>query len=424
MKKLLVFSRCLFLFISTVLYAQPQFNLNIAATYDTLTRGYLEIPNFTGEPVDGGCIWHLIHDTDNDGLDLPVLEGDNIGLPSGDDSLIYVGYVGDGQGLIDSISTIAEIVTLDPSAIGGNLQMRIFGSDSLAPEIPYMESIFTNERGSEFFLDPLVFTVTPSGYGGVMNKWLGVDGIPAEHVIEQYNPGSLSDFIILGERAKIRFIGDEGHGTRYADFCSYECEHPRWNMDLPSLNFCIVLSVDFNPDDINTGYLHQLIIHFDINELQQIYGDNYSTDDMRIWKYTSDGWIENETNLTSTDEINWSAELQSTEPPLSGWFTLAPFGLSEVENGAGIVREYRLHPPYPNPFNSTATIRLDLKEGRFTRLNVYNILGQEVASLHSGLLKAGRHKFIFNGGNLSSGIYFVQVESGTYISLQKVLLIR
>lgn len=57
-------------------------------------------------------------------------------------------------------------------------------------------------------------------------------------------------------------------------------------------------------------------------------------------------------------------------------------------------------------------------------LVVYDIRGREISTLHSGIIQAGYHSIIFNGVELSSGIYFVKLESEQYLKVQKVLLVK
>lgn len=78
---------------------------------------------------------------------------------------------------------------------------------------------------------------------------------------------------------------------------------------------------------------------------------------------------------------------------------------------------------YPNPFNATTTISFTLKADTQVKLEVFNLIGQEVATLLDGLAPAGMNTASFNGDNLSSGLYFARLSmENTAKSIKLVLL--
>ena len=89
-----------------------------------------------------------------------------------------------------------------------------------------------------------------------------------------------------------------------------------------------------------------------------------------------------------------------------------------------IPKEYALHPAFPNPFNPTTTIKYDLPRTSFVEMHVFDILGKKVINLISSPKPAGRYKYVFDGNNLASGLYFVQMQAGEFQELQKILLIK
>jgi len=70
-----------------------------------------------------------------------------------------------------------------------------------------------------------------------------------------------------------------------------------------------------------------------------------------------------------------------------------------------------LYQNYPNPFNPSTTISYQLSAVSHVELNIFNILGQKVATLVSEKQKAGLHRFIFNGNRLPSGLYFFELKT-------------
>ena len=98
-----------------------------------------------------------------------------------------------------------------------------------------------------------------------------------------------------------------------------------------------------------------------------------------------------------------------------------------VENtvAASIPRELKLTNNYPNPFNPSTQIQFSVpKEGRAT-LKVYNLIGQEVATLFDGIAQSGQ--FItqeFSGNRLASGVYFARLQFNGSSLVQRMLLLK
>lgn len=86
--------------------------------------------------------------------------------------------------------------------------------------------------------------------------------------------------------------------------------------------------------------------------------------------------------------------------------------------------EYALDQNYPNPFNPVTTIQFSLEKAGKTTLEIYNVLGQKVATLVNGDLNAGAHRYQWNASGLSSGIYFYRLRSNEFVATKKMLLVK
>lgn len=89
-----------------------------------------------------------------------------------------------------------------------------------------------------------------------------------------------------------------------------------------------------------------------------------------------------------------------------------------------IVTAYALEQNYPNPFNPNTTIRYELPNAANVTLTVFNVLGQQAATLVNEHKPAGTHTVQFDGSRLSSGVYFYRLQAGPYVEMKKFLLLR
>ena len=97
---------------------------------------------------------------------------------------------------------------------------------------------------------------------------------------------------------------------------------------------------------------------------------------------------------------------------------------------AGIEEEiisptFSLNQNYPNPFNPNTTIRFKLPERSNVQLNVYNILGQKIATLINNEMNPGQHSVLFNGVGIASGVYFYILKvDDKFFETKKMILLK
>jgi Secretion system C-terminal sorting domain len=86
---------------------------------------------------------------------------------------------------------------------------------------------------------------------------------------------------------------------------------------------------------------------------------------------------------------------------------------------------WRIEKPYPNPFNPSTMLTVKMADAAELNVEVFNILGQRVATLADGRYLKGVHRFQFNANGLTSGIYFIRTEvPGKIRSIQKVTFMK
>ena len=79
---------------------------------------------------------------------------------------------------------------------------------------------------------------------------------------------------------------------------------------------------------------------------------------------------------------------------------------------------------YPNPFNSSAKIIINTNKSQNVRVELYNVVGEQIKTIYNGNINPGSYKFDLEANDISSGIYFVRVVTGKEVSSLKILLLK
>jgi len=100
-----------------------------------------------------------------------------------------------------------------------------------------------------------------------------------------------------------------------------------------------------------------------------------------------------------------------------------------INDPPGLINRFSLEQNYPNPFNSTTKIRFRIANFGFVNLKVYNILGNEIATLVNEEKPAGEYEVEFDmrgglGLSLPSGTYFYKLQTGDYSEIKKMILLK
>jgi hypothetical protein len=123
--------------------------------------------------------------------------------------------------------------------------------------------------------------------------------------------------------------------------------------------------------------------------------------------------------------------------PLNGTTpgALGKAGSDGTDEAPALPAAFALHANYPNPFNPTTVIAFDLPEASNVKLTVFNVLGQQIATLVNGSVAAGYQSVVWdadnhNGTAVPSGIYFYRVEARSlttnqeFVEVRKMLLMK
>jgi len=95
-----------------------------------------------------------------------------------------------------------------------------------------------------------------------------------------------------------------------------------------------------------------------------------------------------------------------------------------VDENNIVIFSYTLNQNYPNPFNPTTKISFDIPEINFVTIKVFDVLGNEKATLVKEEKSAGKYEVEFDASDLSSGVYFYQLKTGAFIQTKKMLLLK
>ena len=110
--------------------------------------------------------------------------------------------------------------------------------------------------------------------------------------------------------------------------------------------------------------------------------------------------------------------------PDNGILKVSPITPSGVGDEISNVKEFQLYQNYPNPFNPGTRIQYATNSRQFVSLKVYDMLGNEVATLVDEYKSAGNYEVNFDASKLSSGIYYYQLKAGNFIETKKMIFLK
>jgi hypothetical protein len=115
-------------------------------------------------------------------------------------------------------------------------------------------------------------------------------------------------------------------------------------------------------------------------------------------------------------DLNWYPALKAR------WEQGLPVNVKS--NPKTVIADYQLEQNYPNPFNPSTSIAFALAKTGEVKLQIFNALGQNVATLVNGKMPAGSHSVTWDARNVPSGIYFYKFEAGAFSQTRKMVLMK
>ncbi len=152
------------------------------------------------------------------------------------------------------------------------------------------------------------------------------------------------------------------------------------------------------------------------NQLSVRYWDQ----ETQSWRVITDATIDKETNSVTFANLD-----------LSNYYALSAQSVTGIENSPTNLApgDFIVLQNYPNPFNPSTTIRFEISKNAQVKLEVYNLLGQKIATLVNDFKEAGVYTVKWNGTDasgqsVSSGIYILRVEAGTQVKIRRMTLLK
>ncbi|MDD2889390.1 MAG: clostripain-related cysteine peptidase [bacterium] len=157
-----------------------------------------------------------------------------------------------------------------------------------------------------------------------------------------------------------------------------------------AINAVVIKEAHTNTASINFDSAHGLAIYYPVN-----------------WNNINNNYL----------MLNFTGQFEN-------WYRFIDGDMIASEDSTKIPLVFSLLPPLPNPFTKNTVIKYTIPEKRKVSLNLYDLTGRLVKPLTNEEQKPGLYTVVLNSHTLSSGIYFVKLQAGTYASTQKLILTR
>ena len=230
---------------------------------------------------------------------------------------------------------------------------------------------------------------------------------------------------------------------------------------LPQTNYywhCRAVAADHSDSSLWSGVLSFSLDLIDTQAplatiLSPSNGDTLAADSVTIsWQAQDNGTIA-QYYLGYTTDLgqNWHTIIQGTElngsinwlvPQFEGPIEIGLLYIDQAQNSGGdsiivhrvlpngidetnpLPGSFALEQSYPNPFNAQTTIGFSIPAASLVTLEIFDLLGNKVATLHEGQETAGHHEYLWQAGELSSGTYLYRVKAGNFEMVKKTTLLK
>jgi hypothetical protein len=299
----------------------------------------------------------------------------------------------DSLRIIKSITPVSENYNWFPLRIGNCWVYGVYtsgsgGTEYLGDETKSLIDTVTLSNGQKYFLYKQIFI-----NGDADTTYIRLDSLSG--ILYAYSFETQSDLLYDNLSA------EAGDTVCYEFNPAFNCQYVQMERNFPEFGLN-TLKKDYYPQAPGWYFGHSLVKGLGLYE---VFNGDLTTFRSTLKGCVIDGVVFGDTLTVPVDDDN------PTQPS-----------------------EFSLSQNYPNPFNPSTKIRFTISPARtklyaggdlrFTILKVYDVLGREVATLVNEEKPAGEYEVDFYGKNLSSGIYFYQIEAGSFIETKKMNLLK
>jgi uncharacterized delta-60 repeat protein len=198
------------------------------------------------------------------------------------------------------------------------------------------------------------------------------------------------------------------------------------HLSLPGLSEAWINSIKMDDDD--NVYIQCVRREGDIMNFLTV---KYNTLGEEKWiaHYKGEGGVDNNFSMMELDDLkNVYVCGTNAGTGLQAWNGIMLLKYSQkmtpVRQEEETVCSNELEPNYPNPCNATTTIPFHLQRPGRVRLEIYNLLGEKIQTLCDEYKQTGMHQVIWNAQRIASGIYLVKMETGHFVEIRKLVLVK
>jgi hypothetical protein len=149
---------------------------------------------------------------------------------------------------------------------------------------------------------------------------------------------------------------------------------------------------------------------------------------LQLTIYSQQGWFLQESGTTNhLRSVSFTDSTTGTVVGRGGKILRTTNGgvsFVEEEEIDEIPTEFLLSQNYPNPFNNSSVIRYAVLQSSQVQIKVFDILGNEIATLENEEKLVGIYEVEFNAAGLPSGIYFYRLQAGNFVEIKKMVLMK